>query len=96
MRRVEWGTKDRKLNARDVLLYVLDRNGRLIPNVSQFNDRRFGNWNQQTPGQVNFTLDPIKEVDNQAFIFKFFPVDALASIVLDTVQLIVQGKNFTM
>ena len=41
-----------------------------------------------------FTLYPIKVVDNQVFIFKFVPVDALAADGHDIVQLIVQGKNF--
>ena len=41
-----------------------------------------------------FTLYPIKVVDNQAFIFKFVPVDALAADRHDIVQLIVKGKNF--
>ena len=94
LRRVEWGTKDRDIAALDITLFILDRGGRLIPNVSQYNGRRFSSWNQQLPGQVKFTLNPIKEVDNQVFIFKFFPVDTLASIVFDTVQLLVKGKNF--
>ena len=50
--------------------------------------------NQQSPGQVKFTLNPIKEVDNQVFIFKFTPNDPLASDVFDMVQLIVKGKIF--
>ena len=41
-----------------------------------------------------FTLNPIKEVDDQVFIFKFVPIDALASDVYDIVRLIVKGKNF--
>ena len=40
-----------------------------------------------------FTLKPIKEVDNQVFIFKFVPVNNLAADVYDIVQLIVKGKN---
>ena len=91
---VEWGTKKKDLNALDVFLFVLNVNGRLIPNVSQYNGRRFGSWNQQSPGQVNFTLTPIKEVDNQIFIFRFVPMDVLASAIFDTVQLIVEGMNF--
>ena len=52
--------------------------------------------NQQSPGQVKFTLNPIKEVDNQVFIFKFTPNDPLASDVFDMVQLIVKGVVFTV
>ena len=92
--RVEWGTKDRKITAIDVLLFVLDVNGRLTPNVSQYNGRRFGNWSQQSPGQVVFTLNPIKEVDNQVFIFRFVSDNPAAPDVFDMVQLIVKGKNF--
>ena len=94
LRKVEWGTKDRDLTALDVTLFVLGRNDRLIPNVSEYNGRRFGGMNQQPHGQVMFTLNPVKEVDNQVFIFKFFPVNTLASDVFDIVQLIVKGKNF--
>ena len=50
--------------------------------------------NQQSPGQVKFTLNPIKEVDNQVFIFEFAPINYLAPNVLDMVQLIVRGKIF--
>ena len=94
LHRVEWGTKEKGIIALDVLLFILDRNGHLIPNVSQYNGRRFGSMNQQSPGQVKFTLNPIKEVDNQVFIFKFTPNDPLASDVFDMVQLIVKGKIF--
>ena len=94
LHRVEWGSKEKGVIALDVLLFILDRNGHLIPNVSQYNGRRFGSMNQQSPGQVKFTLNPIKEVDNQVFIFKFTPNDPLASDVFDMVQLIVKGKIF--
>ena len=94
LRRVEWGTKQRGIIAIDVLLFVLDINGPLTPNVSQYDDRRFGRWDQQSPGQVMFTLNPIKVVDNQVFIFKFFPNNPFASKVFDEVQLIVKGKSF--
>ena len=92
--RVEWGTKDRVKDDLDVTILVLDVNGHITPNVTQYNGRRSGSWNRQSPGQVKFTLYPIKEVDNQVFIFKFFPNDPLASEVFDVVQLIVKGKNF--
>ena len=91
---VEWGTKDKEKTALDVLLFILDKNQQLAPNVSQYNGRRFGSWNHQSQAQVMFTLDPIKEVDNQVFIFRFVPNNPLASDVYDTVQLIVKGKNF--
>ena len=94
LRRVEWGTKYGEINALNVTLFVLDRNWRLTPNVSQYNGRRFGNWNQHSPGQIKFTLNPIKEVDNQVFIFKFVPNNLLAPYVFDMVQLIVKGKIF--
>lgn len=96
LRRVEWGTKYGEINALNVTLFVLDRNGHLIPNVPQYNGRCFGSWNQKSPGQVNFTLNPIKEVDNQVFIFKFVPSDPSASEVFEVVQLIVIGKNFLL
>lgn len=83
LRRVVWGTKDREVIAPDVLLFILDRIGHLTPNVSQYNDRCFGSWNQQSTGQVKFTLNPTKEVDNQVFIFEFVPMDALAPVVFD-------------
>ena len=92
--RVEWGTKDRSKNDLKVTILVLDEKGNDSPNVIQYNGRRFGSWKLQSPGQVKFTLDPIKVVDNQVFIFKFFPKDPLASQVFDVVQLIVKGKNF--
>ena len=92
--RVEWGTKDREIYDVNVTLFILDRNGHLTPNVSQYNGRRFGSMNQQSPGQVKFTLNPIKEVDNQVFIFKFAPNNYLAPNVFDMVQLIVRGKIF--
>ena len=92
--KVEWGTKQRDRTVIDVLLFVLSESGRLIPDVSQYDDRRFGSWNQQSPDQVKFTLNPIKGVDNQVFIFRFVPRSGLASDVYDTVQLIVKGKNF--
>ena len=41
-----------------------------------------------------FTLNGIKAVDNQVFIFKFVTNDIAALDVFDTVQLIVKGKNF--
>ena len=78
----------------DVLLFALDTNGPLTPNVSQYDGRRFGSWNQRSPGQVNFTLKPIKEVDNQSFIFRFVSNDPVAPDLFDMVQLIVKGKNF--
>ena len=62
--------------------------------MPQFDGRHFGSWNQQSPGQVKFTLNPIKEVDNQTFIFKFVPMDLLTPSKYDVVQLIVKGKNF--
>ena len=94
LRRVEWGTKQREIIAIDVLLYVLDINGPLTPNVPQYNGRRLGRWDQQSPGQVMFTLNPIKVVDNQAFIFKFVSNNPFALEVFDVVQLTVKGKNF--
>ena len=94
MRKIEWGTKDRDLIALDVTLFILSKSGRLIPDVSQYNGRRFGSWNQQSPGQVKFTLNPVKEVDNRVFIFRFRPQNTLALSVFDIVQLIVKGKNF--
>ena len=94
LRRVEWGTKKKNEIARNVTLFILDVNGRFNPNVSQYNGRRFASWNQQSPGQVNFTLNPIKEVDNQVFFFNFVPDNDFASDKHDIVQLIVQGKKF--
>ena len=41
-----------------------------------------------------FTLNGIKAIDNQVFIFKFVTNDIAALVVFDTVQLIVKGKNF--
>ena len=41
-----------------------------------------------------FTLNGIKAVDDQVFIFKFVTDDIAASDVFDIVQLIVKGKNF--
>ena len=93
---VEWGTKDKERNDLDVTIFILDVNEHIIPNVSQYNGRRFGNWSQPSPGQVKFTLDPIKAVDNQVFIFKFVPSDPSASEVFEVVQLIVIGKNFLL
>ena len=86
--------RDREIYDVNVTLFILDRNGHLTPNVSQYNGRRFGSMNQQSPGQVKFTLNPIKEVDNQVFIFKFAPNNYLAPNVFDMVQLIVRGKIF--
>ena len=94
LRRVEWGTKDRDVLAIDVLLFVLNKNGRHATNVSQYIGRCSGSWNQQSPDLVMFTLDPIKEVDNRIFIFRFVPISGLDTDVYDTVQLIVKGKNF--
>ena len=93
LKKIEWGTKDKDLIASDVLLFILARGGRHTPNISQYNGRRFAHWNQQSPGQVIFTLNPIEEVDNQVFIFRFIPVNKLAADVYDIVQLIVKGKN---
>ena len=95
LRKVEWGTKDKDITDLNVTLFILVNNGRLIPNVSQYNGRRFGRWNQQSSKQVTFTLNPIKEVDNQVFIFRFFPTNKVVPWVLDIVQLIVKGKNFS-
>ena len=92
--RVEWGTKDGNINALDVTLFIIDANGKHAPNVSQYNGRCSGSWNPQSPGQVILTLNPIKEVDNRVFIFRFISNNPLASDVFDTVQLIVKGKNF--
>nr|XP_058960223.1 hemicentin-2-like isoform X2 [Pocillopora verrucosa] len=94
--RVEWGTKERGKNALAVTLFILDVNGRLTPNISQYNGRRFGYWNQQSPGQVRFTLNPIKVVDNQVFIFKFVPENFLAPELFEIVQLIVEGDAFVV
>lgn len=94
MRRVEWGTKDGDVLAIDVLLFVLSKNGYHATNVSQYNGRCSGSWNQQSPDLVMFTLDPIKEVDNRIFIFRFVPISGFDTDVYDTVQLIVKGKNF--
>lgn len=94
LRKVEWGTKDGDKMALDVRLFILDINGRTTPNISQYDGRRFASWNQQSPGQVTFTLNPIKEVDNRVFIFRFLPMNLLALDVYDVVQLIVKGGNF--
>ena len=94
LRRVEWGTKDRDKIALDVLLFVLYENRPQGSNVSQYNGRCFGSWNQQSPNLIMFTLSPIKEVDNRLFIFRFVPISGLHSVVFDMVQLIVKGKNF--
>ena len=94
LRCVEWGTKYGEINALNVTLFVLGISGRLIPNIPQYNGRRFGSWNQKSPGQVKFALNPIKEVDNQVFIFRFVPVNSLAPTIFDVAQLIVRGKNF--
>ena len=94
LRSVEWGTKARKILDVNVTLLVLDTIGHQTPNVSQYIGRCFGSWNRQSRGQVMFTLNPIEAVDNQVFIFKFVPNDAVALDVFDVVQLIVKGKNF--
>ena len=94
LRKVEWGTKDKESIALDVTLFILGRNGRIIPDVSQYNGRRFGSMNQQSPGQIVFTLNPVKEVDNRVFIFRFVPLNNIAPNLFDMVQLIVKGKNF--
>ena len=94
LRKVEWGTKDKESIALDVTLFILGSNGRIIPDVSQYNGRRFGSMNQQSPGQIVFTLNPVKEVDNRVFIFRFVPVNTIAPNLFDMVQLIVKGKNF--
>lgn len=93
LRRVEWGIKDRNIIALDVTIFVLDINGHRTPNAPQYSGRRFGSWNRQSHGQVMFTLNPTRVVDNQVFIFKFVPNNFAASEVFDTVQLIVKGKN---
>ena len=85
--------KDKNIIALDVTLFILAIGWHQTPNVSEYNGRLFSSWNQQSPGQVMFTLKPIKEVDNQVFIFKFVPVNNLAADVYDIVQLIVKGKN---
>lgn len=90
LRRVEWGTKDTEINDLNVTILVLGINWRLTPNVSQYSGRRFGSWNQQSNGQVKFTLKPIRAVDNQVFIFKFVPNKFAAVEVFDIVQLIVK------
>ena len=95
LRSVEWGTKDREILEVNVTLFTLDIiNGPRAPNVSQYIGRCLGSWNRQSPGQVMFTLNGIKAVDNQVFIFKFVTNDIAALDVFDTVQLIVKGKNF--
>ena len=94
LRRVEWGTKKKDRIAIDVRLFVLDINGPLTPDVPQYNNRRNGSWNRQSRGQVMFTLKPIKEVDNQVFIFRFVSNDPVAPDKFDMVRLIVKGKNF--
>ena len=86
--------KHREIYDVNVTLFILDRYGHLTPNISQYNGPRFGSMNQQSPGQVKFTLNPIKEVDNQVFIFKFTPNNPSAPDVFDMVQLIVKGKIF--
>lgn len=96
MRSVTWGTKNRVKTALDVTLFILDINGRSTPNVSQYNNRRFGSWNQQSPGQVTFTLSPVEVVDNRSFIFKFVPKNPFAPEKFDVVQLIVKGKSVMM
>ena len=95
LRRVDWGTKDKEIDDVNVTLFTLDKiKGHLVPNVTQYIGRRNGSWNQKSPGQVMFTLNGIKAVDNQVFIFKFVTDDIAASDVFDIVQLIVKGKNF--
>lgn len=91
--KIEWGTKDNNIINLDVVLFILARDGWHTPNISQYNGRCFGHWNEQSPGQVIFTLNPIEEVDNQVFIFRFIPANNLATDVYDIVQLIVKGKN---
>lgn len=93
LRRVVWGTKDSKIIALNVTIFVLDINGHRTSNVPQYIGRSFGSWNQQSHGQVMFTLNPTKAVDNQVFIFKFVPKSIAESEVFDIVQLIVKGKN---
>ena len=94
LHKVEWGTKDTESIALDVTLFILGRNKSIVPDVSQYNGRRFGSMNQQSPGQIVFTLNPVKEVDNRVFIFRFVPVNTFAPNLFDMVQLIVKGKNF--
>ena len=94
LRSVKWGTKNRNVRDLNVTLFTLDINGHQNPNVSQYIGRCFGSWNRQSHGQVMFTLNPIRAVDNQVFIFKFVTNDFAAVDVFDMVQLIVKGKNF--
>ena len=95
MRSVEWGIKDPEILKVRVTLATIDSNSEYhTPDVSQYNGRCLGSWNRQSPGQVMFTLNGIKEVDNQVFVFKFVTNDIAALDVYDTVQLIVKGKNF--
>ncbi|CAH3158698.1 unnamed protein product [Pocillopora meandrina] len=88
---VEWGTKDREILEVNVTLFTLAIGGHSAANVSQYIGRCLGSWNRQSPGQVKFTLNRIKAVDNQVFIFKFVSDDFAASNVFDVVQLIVKG-----
>ncbi|XP_022793349.1 hemicentin-1-like [Stylophora pistillata] len=85
-----WATKRKDALDIDQVLMTIGMVKQQIFNVSLYNGRVNGSWNGKSPGQVSFTLSPIKEVDNRFFLCIFKPIDFGVLSTKDTVQLIVQ------
>lgn len=90
LREARWGTKRKDTPDIDQVLMSIGTTAQQIYDVPLYSGRVNGSWNGKSPGQVSFTISPIKEVDDRAFICIFRPRDPGALVIKDTVQLIVQ------
>ena len=96
MKFAEWGTKNSGADDIDTVLVVLTTTGQVsIVPPPQYAGRVSGTWDGKTsPGQVTFTLNSIRENDDDFYACQIKPVGLVDSLVVDTFQLVVRGKGF--
>ena len=93
MKLAEWGTKQSGVNEIDTVLVGLTTigQGSVVP-PPQYAGRVSGTWDGKTsPGQVTFTLNSIRENDEEFYACKITPKSLLDSRVVDNFLLVVRG-----
>ena len=93
MKLAVWGTKKSSIDEIDTMLVGLTTTGQgsVVP-PPQYAGRVSGTWDGNTsPGQVTFTLNSIRENDEDFYACKITPVSLLDSTVVDNFLLVVRG-----
>ena len=93
VQRFEWGTKkDGSVDIKDVLISIDNLQTITTIQNPSYSGRVSGIWDGSSPGQATFTLTSIQKADERFYVCKLSPDSLDATVVYDTVQLLVLGK----